>query len=94
MISVISSCKLTPRKIRLRQQGNQFYYNTNYYSLLEALENYQVQVDFQCRAGYCGTCRLQLLQGVVKYLYEPLAFIHVGEILPCCCQPVSDIELC
>jgi ferredoxin len=50
-------------------------------------------VEYQCRSGYCGACRLKLVKGDVVYRQPPLAFINDGEILPCCCMPLTDIEL-
>lgn len=61
--------------------------------LLEALEQQQFDVEYQCREGYCGACRCKLLSGSVRYLNEPLAFVRKGEFLPCCSIPVTDIEI-
>lgn len=79
--------------ITLRHIGTQLSCDAAHRSLLDALEANKVQVEFQCRSGYCGSCRMRLLQGEVRYLETPLAFIQRGEILPCCCLPVEDIEL-
>ncbi|AKH64683.1 MULTISPECIES: class I ribonucleotide reductase maintenance protein YfaE [Photorhabdus] len=62
-------------------------------SLLEALEQGKVQAEYQCREGYCGSCRVRLVKGKVGYRRKPLAFVNEGEILPCCCHPLSDIEI-
>ena len=62
-------------------------------SLLETLERHGHRVEFQCRSGYCGACRTPLLAGKVHYPAAPLAFVSVGECLPCCCQPVGAIKL-
>lgn len=62
-------------------------------TLLEALERTGHDVEYQCRSGYCGSCRLKLLNGLVTYPNPPLAFIGPYEILPCCCQVQTDLEL-
>lgn len=62
-------------------------------SLLAALESHQVPVEYQCREGYCGSCRTRLLAGNVIWLSTPLAFIEPGHILPCCCKAQGDIEI-
>ncbi|MBP0601587.1 2Fe-2S ferredoxin-like protein [Aeromonas sanarellii] len=62
-------------------------------SLLETLERHGHRVEFQCRSGYCGACRTPLLAGKVHYPAAPLAFVSVGECLPCCCKPVGAIRL-
>ncbi|MDF7676446.1 class I ribonucleotide reductase maintenance protein YfaE [Neisseriaceae bacterium ESL0693] len=62
-------------------------------TLLEALERTGHQVEYQCRSGYCGLCRLKLLAGQVSYASQPLAFIGPDEILPCCCQVITDLTI-
>lgn len=54
-------------------------------SILEILEFNGHNVEYQCREGYCGSCRTKLLEGDVRYTTEPMAFVRQGEILPCIC---------
>ncbi len=68
----------------------QFHYANN---LLESLEAQDVQVHYECRDGYCGACRTDLIEGEVAYLQEPMAWINKGEILPCCCVPKTALKL-
>nr|WP_113864722.1 class I ribonucleotide reductase maintenance protein YfaE [Brenneria salicis]NMN92300.1 ferredoxin [Brenneria salicis ATCC 15712 = DSM 30166]RBP67639.1 ferredoxin [Brenneria salicis ATCC 15712 = DSM 30166]RLM32386.1 2Fe-2S ferredoxin [Brenneria salicis ATCC 15712 = DSM 30166] len=79
--------------ITLRPSGTQLACPDKGRSLLDVLESHQVSVEYQCRSGYCGSCRLRLLKGRVAYRQTPLACIRQDEILPCCCMPLSDIEL-
>jgi ferredoxin len=63
-------------------------------NLLECLEGANVEVHYHCRDGFCGACRVTLVEGEIYYPNgEPLAFIGDGEILTCCCIPKSDIKL-
>jgi len=62
-------------------------------TLLEGLERTGHEVEYQCRSGYCGACRVRMLDGQVDYVELPLAFIAADEILPCCCVPKSDLWL-
>ena len=62
-------------------------------TLLESIELQNIDVHYHCREGFCGACRTKLIRGEVKYLSDPLAYIDDNEILPCCCVPVSDIEI-
>lgn len=62
-------------------------------TLLESLETQDVAVQYQCREGYCGSCRTQLLDGQVHYIEEPMAWINDDEILPCCCIPKTAISI-
>ncbi|XBS68608.1 class I ribonucleotide reductase maintenance protein YfaE [Acerihabitans sp. KWT182] len=80
-------------KITLRHLQTQLQCESGHRSLLEAFEANRIDVEFQCRSGYCGACRMRLLQGRVKYVQSPLACIRPGDILPCCCLPAGDIEL-
>lgn len=62
-------------------------------TLLEALERTGHHVEYQCRSGYCGSCRLKLRSGSVSYPEPPMAFIGEDEILPCCCQVESSLHI-
>lgn len=63
------------------------------HTLLESLESQNVDVHYQCREGYCGSCRVQLLEGDVHYNEEPMAWVNEDEILPCCCIPKSNLKI-
>ena len=62
-------------------------------SLLESLEAQGVDINYQCREGYCGSCRVQLLQGEVHYTLEPLAWLNDGEVLTCCSIPKTHLKI-
>lgn len=62
-------------------------------SVLETLEREKIDVNYNCREGFCGVCRTKLLSGSVDYRVEPLAFIDDDEILTCCTVPTSDITI-
>lgn len=62
-------------------------------SLLESLEAQDIHIEYQCREGYCGSCRIKLVEGEVHYTEEPMAWIDDDEILPCCCIPKSPLKL-
>lgn len=62
-------------------------------NLLEALERTGHEVEYQCRQGYCGSCRTRLISGEVGYHELPLAFIAPDEILPCCCTAKTNLTL-
>lgn len=62
-------------------------------TLLEGLERTGHDVEYQCRNGYCGSCRLKLISGQVSYNEPPLAYVGKDEILPCCCHPQTDLDI-
>lgn len=65
----------------------------NEISLLDHLERHNIHHEYQCRSGYCGSCRVKFKKGKVSYAETPLAFIQSDEILLCCCRVETDIEL-
>ena len=80
-------------KIKLRVSGAQLECTDEHPSLLALLEANNICVEYQCREGYCGSCRTRPVKGEVSYAGQPLAFIQQGEILPCCCKANGDIEI-
>ena len=60
-------------------------------TLLEGLERTGHQVEYQCRSGYCGSCRVTLHSGSVEYATQPLAYLREGEVLACCCRPLEPL---
>ena len=49
---------------------------------------FEIVCMYSARAG-----RSKLINGEVEYTTDPLAFIDDDEILPCCCIPISNIEI-
>ncbi len=67
---------------------------TEDYNILDKIEKEGVEIDSHCRVGFCGTCRVSLIRGQVRYPGgQPLGYVRTGDILPCCCVPTSDIEI-
>lgn len=62
-------------------------------NLLESLEAQDIEVHYQCREGYCGSCRTTLIEGEIHYTQEPMAWINEDEILPCCCIPKTNLKI-
>ncbi|WDE03022.1 2Fe-2S iron-sulfur cluster binding domain-containing protein [Thalassomonas viridans] len=84
----------TPKDPVIRVEEKDIPCPRRYSSILECLEDADVEVDYHCRDGFCGACRVTLCQGQVAYPQgEPLAFVGEGEILTCCSLPVTDITL-
>jgi ferredoxin len=90
-LDVKSTIKLQPK---IKVQGKVVHYINSEQTLLECLESADVEVHYHCRDGFCGACRVTLVEGEINYpLGEPLAFVGEGDILTCCCIPVTDITL-
>lgn len=69
------------------------FQHENEMSLLKKLEINGIFPEYQCRSGYCGACRTKIKKGKVSYTVPPLAFIHENEVLLCCCNVETDLEL-
>lgn len=61
--------------------------------ILDTLEEHDIRLEYQCRQGYCGACRVKLLEGRVEYDETPLAFLKENEIVTCCSKAITDIKV-
>ena len=52
-------------RVTLRISGTQLLCQDEHPSLLAALESHDVEVEYQCREGYCGSCRCRLDTGTL-----------------------------
>jgi len=79
---------------KVTAQGKTINFSESKQTLLECLEQADIEVHYHCRDGFCGACRVTLIAGEINYPKgEPLAFVGDNEILPCCCIPVTDVSL-
>jgi ring-1,2-phenylacetyl-CoA epoxidase subunit PaaE len=64
-------------------------------TLLTALERHGYRPDFSCRAGACGACKLQVVEGQVDPVGEALSGPEraAGYVLSCIARPVGDVTL-
>lgn len=79
-------------RVTLRITGTQLLCQDEHPSLLAALESHNVAVEYQCREGYCGSCRTRLVAGQGLDC-RTVSLYSAGEILPCCCRAKGDIEI-
>jgi len=63
------------------------------FSLLDSMEEHQIPVSYNCRGGYCGSCKVKLTSGKVNWVQDSLVSLEPGEILACCCVPDGSISL-
>nr|WP_286267822.1 class I ribonucleotide reductase maintenance protein YfaE [Thalassotalea atypica] len=83
-----------PRPLTISVNDQEVEFSAVHNTLLECLEQEDVEVHYHCRDGFCGACRITLDKGEILYPQgEPLAFVGKDEILPCCCIPITDIEI-
>lgn len=70
-----------------------FHWNPGYQSLLEAAEACDIPVSWSCRMGVCHRCESGLINGELHYSPEPLDPPAEGNVLLCCCVPVTAVVL-
>jgi ferredoxin len=86
--------KINSKAITVSVADKDIIYLDSHNNLLECIESADIEVHYHCRDGYCGACRVTLTRGQISYPQgEPLAYVGDNEILPCCCIPMSNIEL-
>jgi len=65
-------------------------------TILEAAENSGVQIDSDCRAGVCGTCKVRLLRGQIQMNNQEAldpADLAAGRILACQARCLEDVAI-
>mgnify|MGYP004707207011 CR=1 FL=1 len=60
-------------------------------SLLEALEDAGIDINYSCRAGICAACRAKLINGDISWRNQPILALGEADILTCSVVPTSDI---
>ncbi len=62
--------------------------------VLDAALDAGIKILFNCREGFCGTCKSRLVSGEVDMKHNggirPKE-IAAGKFLPCCSKPRSDL---
>ena len=79
--------------ISFTRSGLTVPWNPRFLSLLELAEACDVPVKWSCRTGVCHTCECALIGGAVAYGPVPLEPPAEGNLLICCSQPSSDVEI-
>jgi len=62
-------------------------------SLLDLAEENDIDIEFGCRAGNCGTCVTAVLGGEVDYLSEPGEMPESGSCLSCVAVPKGNLTI-
>lgn len=83
-------------RVHVADTGQSFEVGTDQTVLAAALEA-GVALAHDCQLGGCGTCRIKLIEGRVRYAEFPLALTpeeeSVGYALACQAQPQSDLVI-
>jgi uncharacterized protein len=73
--------------------GKTVAWDPSCHSLLDFAEAEGFKPPFSCRAGLCGCCASQLIDGTVEYVEQPLDEPRDGEVLLCCARPSTAVTL-
>ncbi len=74
----------------------QLFQGNNQATLLEQAETAGIKMDYSCRAGFCGACKVTVKSGEVEQPEVPALSSQEraeGKVLACCCVPRSDLEI-
>lgn len=85
----------TKQSVKLNIDGHIFKGN-NQQTLLEQAEAAGVELNYSCRAGFCGACKVTLTSGQVEQPDVPALLPQErqqGKILACCCIPKTDLKI-
>lgn len=67
--------------------------SAGFVSVLDALLAAGANIASDCRGGSCGLCKKRLLCGETKQVLEPAVACRPDEVLTCCIQPLSHLQL-
>lgn len=62
-------------------------------SVLDAILAARVPLNYDCKGGSCGLCKVKVVQGQYQQVLEPSMSCGVDEVLACCIQPTSALVL-
>jgi uncharacterized protein len=77
-------------EITFAKSGKTVAWNGSQESILEFAEANDLNPDYSCRQGICGTCMCKILEGEVEYQIEPSTAIAEGFVLTCISKPKTS----
>ncbi len=83
-------------QVEFKQSGKTVQWDESLDSILELARANGIEIDSDCEAGICGTCKVRLLSGKVDMEAEDgleNEDIEQNMILTCVAVPLTDISL-
>jgi uncharacterized protein len=77
-------------EITFAKSGKTVAWNRSEESILAFAEANDLNPDYSCRQGICGTCMCKILEGEVEYQTQPSAAIAEGSVLICISKPKTS----
>ena len=87
---------LSPKQALSINLNDHIFSGDNQKTLLEQAETAGVVLDYSCRAGFCGMCKVTLMSGQVDQPDVPALLPQErqqGKVLACCCVPKTDVVI-
>jgi ferredoxin-NADP reductase len=80
-------------EVTFDKTGKKVAWDPDIGSILDFAEEHDIDIDFGCRAGNCGTCVTAIKSGEVSYLCEPGETPEAGSCLACISVPKGPLVL-
>ncbi|MFO7964062.1 MAG: 2Fe-2S iron-sulfur cluster binding domain-containing protein [Desulfobacterales bacterium] len=83
-------------KVEFKKSGKTATWDDSYENILELAEENGIEIETECEAGVCGTCKTKMLSGDVHMeVDDGLDDDDRAEnyILPCVAVPKTDVVL-
>ncbi len=83
-------------QVEFKQSGKTVQWDDSLDSILDLAQANGIEIDSDCEAGICGTCKVRLLSGKVDMEAEDgleNEDIEQNMILTCVAVPLTDISL-
>jgi len=83
-------------KVEFKKSGKVLDWSDTFESILELAEDNGIEIESECRQGYCGTCMVKLLSGEVDMENTDGlddSDIENNMILTCSAVPKTDVVL-
>jgi ferredoxin-NADP reductase len=87
----LSGDATAPCDVQFARSGRAVRWTGAENSLLELAEQNGVPLEYGCRAGSCGQCRLMIAAGRVVHAKQPGVSLVEGECLTCIARPQGDV---
>ncbi len=88
--TIAASGGIEAAEIEFTKSGKTVAWDASQDSLLEFAEANDLNPDYSCRQGICGTCACKIREGEVEYHTEPSTEIAPGEVLICIAKPKTS----
>ena len=77
--------------VTFSKSGVRANWNPSFESILDLAEANGLSPDYSCRSGICHTCMVEMEEGEVEYVLEPLDPPDEGSVLICVAKPTADV---